>query len=122
MIASLISMAFIFMFQSQKSETMIFQALPFFTLSYNLLTLLKLVILYFCQNSFEMRNSSMFMDSMSGQEMFKRIRKSSSINEGKFLFHFIWGANIIKKVDDLPLESLDFDSFTEDSININTSF
>ena len=74
-----------------------------------------LIVLFFYRNKVEARSSSLFLENITRQEMFNKLRKATTINEGKFIFSFIWGANIDCEISALkPQEDANKSGLTED--------
>ena len=46
--------------------------------------------------------------------MFRQLRKATIINEGKYIFYFIWGSNISFKIDEERENNLEKSMLSEE--------
>ena len=101
-------------FNSKIQENFFIEVLPFLTLGLNFAALVMLIVLFFYRNKVEARSSSLFLENITRQEMFNKLRKATTINEGKFIFYFIWGANIDCEISALQPDERNKSNLTED--------
>ena len=113
-IANVVSIGIILIVNNKMKSDFLIDVLPFLTLGLNIVTLIMLVVLFFYRNKVEARTSSLFLESVSRQEMFLKLRKATIINEGKFIFFFIWGANIDCELGSITDSRLDKSGLTEE--------
>lgn len=68
--------------------------LSIISLSINVLALLMFIFLFFYRSRQERRMSSLYIEKKNKDQIFENLCKRVTINEGKFIFFFVWGANI----------------------------
>lgn len=114
LLANLVCILLILVVNGHLKSSFLIDLLPFFLLGLNILTLAMLIALYFYRNKIEQRTSSLFLESVSRQDMFAKLRKATMINEGKFVFFFIWGANVDCEISSVAKGDLDKSGLTEE--------
>lgn len=114
LLANAASIALILPVHRHISDRFLIGTLPFVTLALNCAVLALLVVLFFYRKRVERRTSSLFLQSITRKQMFVSLRKAALVNEGKYVFYFIWGSNISFKIEDQSAEDLEKSMLSED--------
>lgn len=68
--------------------------LSIISISINILCLCMFIFLFYYRSRQERRMSSLYIEKRNKDQIFEKLCKRVTINEGKFIFFFVWGANI----------------------------
>ena len=60
----------------------------------NVITLFAFIIIFFKRKTQNRRMSTLYYDSLENTKTFENMCKFVTVNEGKFVFFWVWGANI----------------------------
>ena len=119
LLTNLFNILLIICLKPYLSDSTITQNFTVISLCLNSIALGVFIFLFFYRTNREGRLSSLYFDSKSKEEIFDSLCKKVTINEGKFVFYWIWGANI----DYLPqkvrnsdiMNSVDTEEFLDSS-------
>ena len=93
-LTNLLNVLLIILLRSFVNIKRITDNLTFITLVCNCVALGVFIYLFFHRREREIRVSSLLLDSRSKKEIFDKLCKRVSINEGKFVFYWISGASL----------------------------
>ena len=94
LLTNLFNILLIICFKPYIHESSIIQNCTVISLCLNSIALGVFIFLFFYRTNREVRLSSLYFDSNNTEEIFNRLCKKVTINEGKFVFYWVWGANI----------------------------